>query len=239
MKPYVFIGFSGLFGDLADIVHACGGIVRKVVINLPIDTPTGPETFGGQLERYHRWLDSAGIRHRVEIEHLRDFRPAAEDHHVIASRGVRLQPLCEYVTKSLGVTVEPLVHPSAVVSPTVRLPEGIIIRVLAKIGSNAELGSFCGIGGGCYVGHDGTVESFADLSPGTHLASGVRVRHGARLGINCTIINNITVGEHARVAAGAVVTRDVEPLTLVAGVPAVFKKHLEPRQVPESVPGLP
>ena len=46
------------------------------------------------------------------------------------------------------------------------------------------------------------------------------VRRGATLGANCTVVCGITVGEHAFVAAGAVVNRDVKPFALVAGVPA-------------------
>lgn len=239
MKPYVFIGFNGLFGEYADIVHALGGIVEKVVVNLPVETHTGIRTFSEQLDRYHRWLDSAGISHRAEIVQLRDFRPSASDHHVVATRGLRLQPLCDHVTSRLGLNIEPLVHPTAVISPTVPLPEGIIVRARTIVGADAELGRFCAIGAGCYVGHDVTLEPFCDLPSGVHLASGVRVRFGARLGTQCTVINHVTIGEQARVAAGAVVTRDVEPLTMVAGVPAVAKKKLEPAKVPATVPGLP
>ena len=47
-----------------------------------------------------------------------------------------------------------------------------------------------------------------------------RVRRGASLGANCTIVCGTTVGAWAFVAAGAVVTRDVPPHALVAGVPA-------------------
>ncbi len=47
------------------------------------------------------------------------------------------------------------------------------------------------------------------------------VKRGATLGANCTIVCGVTVGEHAFVGAGAVVTRDVPPFALVLGVPAV------------------
>ncbi len=46
------------------------------------------------------------------------------------------------------------------------------------------------------------------------------VKRGATLGANCTIVCGHTVGEYAFVAAGAVVTSDVPPFALVAGVPA-------------------
>ncbi|MFQ5677555.1 MAG: Gfo/Idh/MocA family oxidoreductase, partial [bacterium] len=47
-----------------------------------------------------------------------------------------------------------------------------------------------------------------------------RVKKGATLGANCTIICGVEIGENALVAAGAVVTSDVKPYALVAGVPA-------------------
>jgi UDP-2-acetamido-3-amino-2,3-dideoxy-glucuronate N-acetyltransferase len=49
---------------------------------------------------------------------------------------------------------------------------------------------------------------------------GTRVRRGATLGANCTIVCGTVVGEYAFVAAGAVVNRDVKSFALVAGVPA-------------------
>jgi UDP-2-acetamido-3-amino-2,3-dideoxy-glucuronate N-acetyltransferase len=46
------------------------------------------------------------------------------------------------------------------------------------------------------------------------------VRRGASIGANATLICGIEVGEFAMIAAGSVVTKDVEPFTLVAGNPA-------------------
>lgn len=47
-----------------------------------------------------------------------------------------------------------------------------------------------------------------------------RVRRGATIGANATIVCGVTVGAYAFVAAGAVVNRDVPDFALVAGVPA-------------------
>lgn len=46
------------------------------------------------------------------------------------------------------------------------------------------------------------------------------VKHDATLGANCTIVCGHTIGEYATIAAGAVVTKDVRPYALMAGVPA-------------------
>jgi len=46
------------------------------------------------------------------------------------------------------------------------------------------------------------------------------VKNGASIGSSATIMCGITIGEDAIVGAGAVVTKDVPPGTIVAGVPA-------------------
>jgi len=46
------------------------------------------------------------------------------------------------------------------------------------------------------------------------------IRRGATIGANATVVCGHEIGEYAMVAAGAVVTRNVKPYTLVAGIPA-------------------
>ena len=46
------------------------------------------------------------------------------------------------------------------------------------------------------------------------------VRTGATLGANCTVVCGVTIGAHAFVGAGAVVTRDVADFALMVGSPA-------------------
>jgi UDP-2-acetamido-3-amino-2,3-dideoxy-glucuronate N-acetyltransferase len=62
------------------------------------------------------------------------------------------------------------------------------------------------------------------------------VKRGATIGANATILCGNTIGEHAFVAAGAVVTHDVKPFALVAGVPAKqigwMSKHGERLDLP-------
>ncbi len=238
MQSYVFIGFSSAFGDFTDIVHACGGYVRKVVINLPRDMPLGAMTFDERIAHYDNFLKTLGTTNPVEVQHLRDFRPDPADHHVMAARGLRLQPLQQYLTGTLGVRLVPLVHPSAIISPTVILPEGIIVRAGAKVGSAAVLGAHSGIGSMAAIGHDCRLAAYTQLNLGAKLASETKVEKGATVGMGAMVINGCTIGEEALVAAGAVVTQDVEPLTMVAGVPAVAKKKLERREIPKGVPGL-
>ena len=57
---------------------------------------------------------------------------------------------------------------------------------------------------------------------------GVTLRRACRIGGGAVLVPGIEVGEEAYVAAGAVVTRDVQPRAVVMGVPAQMV-----REVPE------
>jgi acetyltransferase-like isoleucine patch superfamily enzyme len=54
-----------------------------------------------------------------------------------------------------------------------------------------------------------------------------RIRAWADIGVNAVILPGVTVGKGAIVGAGAVVTRDVDPFSVVAGVPAKFLRWRE------------
>ena len=55
----------------------------------------------------------------------------------------------------------------------------------------------------------------------------IKVEDKAWIGANCTVLLNVTIGEGAVVASGAVVNRDVPPYTIYGGVPAKFIKNSE------------
>ena len=62
----------------------------------------------------------------------------------------------------------------------------------------------------------------------------VRLRRGCYLGAGCVILPGVTVGERSVVGAGAVVTHDVEPETVVTGVPARARGRIGPRDAGRS-----
>ena len=71
---------------------------------------------------------------------------------------------------------------------------------------------------GCAIGDDtmiGPMQSSADWTVDRTV-----VGRRASIGSNATLLAGITIGEGALVGAGAVVTKDVQPFTIVAGVPA-------------------
>ena len=59
------------------------------------------------------------------------------------------------------------------------------------------------------------------------LQAPVIIGNNCWIGANSTILPGVTIGDYCVVAAGSVVTRNVPSGTMVAGVPAVFKKEFD------------
>ena len=55
----------------------------------------------------------------------------------------------------------------------------------------------------------------------------IKICDNVWIGSNVTVLQGVTIGEWAVVAAGAVVTKDVAPYTIVGGIPAKFIKEVE------------
>ncbi|MEN3185335.1 MAG: acetyltransferase [Atribacterota bacterium] len=118
---------------------------------------------------------------------------------------------CEWVTA---------VHPHSFVSQDVRIGKGTVVFAGTVIQPGTAVGDHVIINTGVTVDHDCTVGDFVHLAPGVHLAGSVVVEEGSFLGIGSVVIPEKSVGCWATVGAGAVVIRDVPPLTTVVGIPA-------------------
>ena len=107
------------------------------------------------------------------------------------------------------------------------------------IGKNVFLNSGCRFQdeGGIYIGDDvliGHNAVFATLNHeenpqrrGNLIPAPIRIGDGVWIGSNVTILPGVTVGRNAIIAAGAVVTKDVDENTVVAGVPARYLRDIK------------
>lgn len=117
-----------------------------------------------------------------------------------------------------------------------RIGEGCSFGQNTNIGNNVKIGKGCKIQNNVSIYEGVELEDYVfcgpsmvftnDLAPRAKYPKGPEgykktlVKEGASIGANATIVCGVTIGEWAMVAAGAVVTKDVEDYTLVAGVPA-------------------
>ena len=118
----------------------------------------------------------------------------------------------------------------AVIGYNCNIWQNVYVGYDVKIGNNCKIqnnvsvydcveledGVFCGPS--CVFTNDLTPRAMYPKGRNGHIKT--IVRKGATIGANATVVCGHEIGEFAMIAAGAVVTKDVPPYTLVAGIPA-------------------
>jgi len=161
-----------------------------------------------------------------------------------------------FVHRSKGATIR-LGHDVTILNTIEENPAGIAHRTAlcaSRPGAKLLIGNHVGISGGILVAWQQIeVGDFVNMGAGAAiydtdfhpldpqlrfrgpqgtLVAPVSIGPYAWLGARSIVLKGVTIGEAAVVAAGAVVTRDVPPWTVVAGVPArvvaTIKKGYQP-----------
>lgn len=94
--------------------------------------------------------------------------------------------------------------------------------------------------GGIYIGDDTLIGHNVVLATLNHeedpenrgnlIAAPIKIGNKVWIGSNATILPGVTVGDGAIIAAGAVVTKDVDSMSIVAGVPAKFVRKIKVKE---------
>lgn len=105
----------------------------------------------------------------------------------------------------------------------------------AFVSPTAKIGKYCSIASGAIIGVDNHPTNWATTSP--HIKNiekdirfkKVEIGNDVWIGANAIIVNskkdNIKIGNGAIIAAGAVVTKDIPPYAIAAGIPAKIIKY--------------
>jgi len=119
----------------------------------------------------------------------------------------------------------------------VEIQKNAVVGRNCKISSHTFICEGVHIEDNVFIGHN--VTFINDLYPRATSVSGelqteddwkvikTYVKKGASIGSSATILAGVTIGEFAVVGAGAVVTKDVPPHTVVAGVPATILRKIK------------
>jgi UDP-2-acetamido-3-amino-2,3-dideoxy-glucuronate N-acetyltransferase len=121
------------------------------------------------------------------------------------------------------------VMPGARIGARCSLGQNVVVMNGTRIGDNVKIQNNVSIYEGVELEDDvfcGPSMVFTNvINPRSHVSrkheyQRTLVRRGCSIGANATVLCGVTLGEYAFIGAGAVVTRDVQPYALMAGVPA-------------------
>ena len=134
-------------------------------------------------------------------------------------------------TKAINARIEPC----AIIRDQVTIGDQAVIMMGAIINIGAEIGPKTMIDMGAVLGGRATVGANCHIGAGTVLAGVIEppsaqpviIEDDVVIGANAVVLEGVRVGKGAVVAAGAIVIEDVEPYTVVGGVPARKLKELD------------
>lgn len=151
---------------------------------------------------------------------LKDHAPGEDELLLLALGDPKSKLAVAQSLRARGAKFLTLVHPSALVGPSVKLGEGCILCPHVCIPTDAVLEDFVTVNSQSTVGHDAFLGEGVTLSGHCDVTGGARVERGAFLGSGARILPSAVVGEFARVGAGSVVVRRAAARSTVFGVPA-------------------
>lgn len=134
-------------------------------------------------------------------------------------------------TKHINARIEP----GVTIRDQVEIGDNAVIMMGAVINIGAVIGEKSMIDMGVVLGGRATVGKNCHIGAGTVLAGVIEppsakpvvIEDDVLIGANAVVLEGVTVGTGSVVAAGAVVTQDVAPYTVVAGMPARKIKDID------------
>jgi sugar O-acyltransferase (sialic acid O-acetyltransferase NeuD family) len=208
----IVIGAGGFGRETLDVIAAINATTRDSawdVIGVVDDAPADI-----QIER----LRDREIRHLGGIDANRELFDGTRYVVGIGSPGVRSRVVQK--VEAWGALPATLVHPAAVVGTRVAIAAGSVVCGGVQISTNVRLGRHVHLNPGAIIGHDSVLDDFVSVNPGAIVSGEVTVGGGTLIGAGATVLQGLTVGTGATVGAGACATRDVDPGTVVVGIPA-------------------
>lgn len=202
-------GAGGHGKVVADLVRACGHRVVGFVDADPARLGRVVEPGGAEVV----------LTEEQFVSSLRQGRKKLPADAVALAIGGNLARLAKL--RAIGEMPLPvLAHPTAVVSPSVRIGRGTVIMPRAVINASARVGEGVIVNTSAVIEHDCVIGDGAHISPGAVLAGAVQVGEGSWVGAGAAVIQGVRIGDNVIVGAGAVVIRDVPDGATVVGVPA-------------------
>lgn len=138
---------------------------------------------------------------------------------VVSGATVARQRLYEACIEA-GLAPAQLIHPTATLLSDVSINDGCVIGARALLGPNVRLDTDVLVGMGSLLDHDCTLGRHVTVGVGTTIGARSRIEDCAFVGDGVVVLAERSVGVGAVIISGSVVTQDIPPACIAAGVPA-------------------
>lgn len=188
MEDIVLVGFGGHAKSIADCIERAGKY--RIVGYTDVKEAVSNYKYLGTDDSLQDIYDSGVHNAAIGIGYL--------------GKGNLRQKIYDLL-KKIGYTLPVIIDPSAVVSESADIAEGVFIGKGAIVNTEAKIGRMAIINTKSLVEHECCVGDFAHIAVAAVMCGQVTVGEGAFVGANATVIQCRTVGDNVIVPAGATI----------------------------------
>ncbi len=132
------------------------------------------------------------------------------------------QKIIEKLSLNSSFVYPTLIHRKAWLSKGVTVRQGCIVYPGATINYGTEINDFVVINMNCSIGHHTQIGNYSSLAPGVNTGGHTIIERAVDVGIGVSTLQQVRIRENSTIGGQCMVIHDVNPETILAGVPGKY-----------------